>query len=206
MTKRLIIADDHEVVRQGIRELIAPACDMTIVAEAADGVEADRLARETPADLIILDIGLPDYNGIDILKSLRTNGIALPVLFFTMYPQLQYRNFARNSGANGFIGKDSSGDRLLRAIRIILAGGTFFIDSAPVKSMQSIDKDPFLALSGRETEVMRGLLNGISLQNIAMDLHINIKSISTYRARILAKLNIESNVKLVRMAVKYNYF
>ncbi len=197
---RLIIADDHQVVRQGLINILERTADLKVVGEASDGNAAERLAREVPADLLVLDIALPGKHGLQVLESLRSSGCEVPVLLFSMHPAAQYVDFARRKGAQGFVGKDADGDELLGAIRRILAGGTCFPD--PAKTGGTRD-NPFAALSRREAEVMRGLLCGEQLGDIADRLGIGPKSVSTYRRRLLDKLGVGSNAELAALAERH---
>ncbi len=199
---RIIIADDHQVVRQGLRNIIEQAPGLEVVAEAADGAEAERLARELPADLLILDIALPVKRGVQVLASLRASGSTLPVLLFSMHPASQYVDYARRNGGRGFIGKNEDSGALLRAIRRILDGGTSF--PRPRRDVATGD-GPFADLSRREAEVMRGLLRGESLAGIAARLGIGPKSISTYRRRLLDKLGVHSNAELIALVTRQGF-
>lgn len=199
-TARVIIADDHEVVRQGVRNIINQAPDLKVVAEASDGATAERLARELPADLLILDISLPAKRGLQVLQSLRDAGSTLPVLLFSMHPAGQYVGYARQHGAQGFVGKDEEAGRLLQAIRRILAGGMAF-PRARTRALAM--EDPFAALSRREAEVARGLVRGEALATISARLGIGAKSISTYRRRLLDKLGVASNAELAALAARH---
>jgi DNA-binding NarL/FixJ family response regulator len=196
---RLIIADDHQVVRQGLRKIIEQDSGLRVVAEASDGAEAERLARELPAELMILDIALPVKNGMQVLKALHAAGSHPPVLLFSMHPDVQYVNFARRHGARGFVGKDKGAAELLRAIRRILAGGTAF--PRPRDADRGLG-DPCAALSPRETEVLQGLVSGEQLAAMAARLGVGAKSISTYRRRILDKLGVQSNAELIALMVR----
>jgi two-component system invasion response regulator UvrY len=200
---RLIIADDHQVVRQGLRAIIEQTTDMMVIAEATDGAEAERLARELAAELLILDISLPAKRGLQVLESLRASGIQLPVLFFSMHPASQYLTYARRHGAQGFVGKDANSGQLLRAIRRIVRGGTHFPpsgDSGPATHA------PFKTLSRREAEVCRGLVRGEPLATIAERLGVGAKSVSTYRRRILDKLGLNSNADLIALAAHHGEY
>lgn len=205
MKSRLIIADDHEVVRQGLRDLVSRTPDLEIVAEARDGPEAARLARERDADLLLLDLALPGANGVRVLESMRADGVRLPVLLFSMYPAAQYVDHAKKVGAQGFVGKSESSEALLRGIREVLAGREAFPAARPGDEPKP-DGDPFAGLSRRESEVMRGLLAGHSLQRIAEDLGIGAKSVTTYRRRLLDKLRVKSNVELAALAARHGRF
>lgn len=196
---QLIIADDHQVVRQGLRNLVERAVGLTVVAEAADGAAVESLAREIEADLLILDIALPLKRGMQVLESLRAGGCKTPVLLFSMYPASQYVNYARRMGAQGFIGKDASSEELLLAIRRILAGGTSF---PKPKETGDAGQNPFTALSPRENEVLHGLLSGEPLGVIAARLGVGAKTISTYRRRLLDKLGVQSNAELAALAAR----
>jgi len=205
MKARLIVADDHEVVRQGARDYISRTSDLEVVAEASDGEEAERVARAVAADLLILDITLPGRRGLQVLESLRADGIELPVLFFTMCPADQYLEYARHAGAQGFVGKDASLAELLGAARCILAGGTAFA----VPNGEGIDSGavgtPFARISRREAEVLQGLLHGDTLLQISERLAISANSVTTYRRRLLDKLAVRNNAELVALAVRHGY-
>lgn len=196
---RIIVADDHQVVRQGLRDIIARAPGLEVVAEAADGAEAERLALTLPAELLLLDIALPVKRGMQVLESLRVAGSRLPVLLFSMHPAGQYADYARRHGAQGFVGKDEDAGALLRAIRRVLDGGTAF----PRGRRPSVADSPFAALSRREAEVMRGLLRGDPLAAIGERLGVGAKSISTYRRRLLDKLGVASNAELAALAARH---
>lgn len=206
MKHRLIVADDHQVVRQGLRDIFSRTPDLEVVAEAADGGEAERLAREVAADLLLLDVSMPGRRGVQVLESLRAAGIALPVLLFSMYPASQYVDYARRAGAQGFVGKDEDATALLRAIRRVLTGGTAFPgrQGAGHGGRGGTDPaDPFAVLSRREAEVLRGLLRGDSLVDIAARLGIGAKSVTTYRHRLLQKLGVKSNAELAALAARH---
>lgn len=194
---RLILADDHEVVRQGLRNIVEHAGGLKVVGEATDGAEALRQARETPADLLILDIALPVLRGMQVLEQLRGGGSTLPVLFYSMHPANQYVDFARRHGAQGFVGKDEDSNRLLRATRHILMGGTWF------PQVRQGAEQPFDLLSRREADVLRGLAAGESLSAIAVRLGVGAKSVSTYRRRILDKLGAQNNAELIALVLRH---
>ncbi|MBL8494114.1 MAG: response regulator transcription factor [Rhodocyclaceae bacterium] len=202
---RIIVGDDHQVVRQGLRDMLARTTDLEVAAEAADGVEAERLARTLPADMLLLDVSMPRRRGVQVLEALRADGITLPVLFFSMYPPEQYLDYARRAGAQGFVSKSADSAELVQAIRRIAAGGTSFprrVQSGhqPNDPTRSGSGNPFDHLSRREIEVMQGLLQGDSLVQIATTLDVSAKSVSTYRRRILDKLDVHSNAELAALA------
>jgi DNA-binding NarL/FixJ family response regulator len=200
MKSRLIIADDHQVVRQGLRDMVRHRSDLEIVAEAWDGAMAEDVARATMAELLILDIGLPVRRGLAVLERLRGNGFLTPVIFFSLYPAAQYAGPAKKAGAQGFVGKEASADEVLRAIDAVLAGGTSF----PLRP-ELAGGDPFKTLSAREEQVLSGLLAGTSLQDLSETMGLSNKTLSTYRARLLAKLDVTSNAELVALAMCHGY-
>jgi DNA-binding NarL/FixJ family response regulator len=203
MKQRIIIADDHLVVRQGLRDILGQRADLEVVAEASDGVMAEQLVRSILAELLILDIGLPLRRGMAVLERLRADGYGLPVLFFSMYAAAQYAAFAKKAGAQGFVGKEASAAELLRAVYQVLAGGSSFPPSASAVG-RSVN-DTFQTLSPRENQVLQGLLAGISLQELSLRLQVSTKTLSTYRARLLNKLGVQSNSELVALAICYGY-
>jgi RNA polymerase sigma factor (sigma-70 family) len=209
MKQRIIIADDHLVVRQGLRDILGLRADLEVVAEAADGVMAEQLVRSTLAELLILDIGLPLRRGMPLLERLRADGYALPVLFFSMYPAAQYAAAARKAGAQGFVGKEASAEELLEAVYRVLAGGTSFPPSAEAQGQQGSFNvnvnDVFAALSPRERQVLQCLLAGTSLQELSLVLGLSNKTVSTYRSRLLNKLGAHSNAELVALAICHGY-
>jgi len=197
---RLIVADDHEVVRQGLRDMVAHTPDLEVVAEAGDGLAAEKLARTVAADLLILDIAMPLKRGIQVLEALRAQGNTMPVMFFSMYPASQYVDYARRAGAQGFVSKDAAASGILRAMRRILAGGTHFPAVLSETSPADAGGQLLAKLSRREVEVMQGLLEGTSLIEIAARLGVSPQSVTTYRRRLLEKLGVKANVELVELA------
>lgn len=199
--RRLLVADDHAVVRDGLREIVKRGPELAVVAEAADGDEALRLAWEGDCDLLVLDISLPCRNGIEVLRELRAGGSSLPVLFFSMHPASQYADYARRLGAQGFLSKDADGDAVRTALLRVLEGGTAFPPKARAPSARG-NHDPFARLSRREAEVVAGLLRGDSLEHIAQGLGVSAKSVTTYRRRLLDKLGVDSNAELAALAAR----
>lgn len=199
MNARLLIVDDHPVVRNGLRALLQADAGLQVVGEATDGVEAEALARRQAAELMLLDVQLPRRSGIEVLQSLRRDGIALPVLFYSMVPVPQYAAFLRRAGAQGILGKDASDPQVLQAVHSVLAGGQVF--PGPARRPQPAVKRAVAAqaLSPREAQVLEGLVAGRTLVEIAAALGIGVPSVSTYRRRILDKLDCASNADLIRI-------
>ena len=200
MTTRILIADDHQVVRQGLAGILSNRAGFEVVGEAEDGVAAEAMARSIPADLLILDIGLPLRRGLAVCENLRADHMAIPILFFSMYPPSQYSAVARKIGAQGFVGKESGAHTILAAVDHVLAGRNCF-GSHEKRSGAAATGNPFASLSTREHEVLLGIVAGQSLTRLAQELGLNTKTLSTYRSRILTKLNVDSNSELVSLAI-----
>lgn len=199
--QRLILADDHPIVVDGLSTLFA-AQGVQVVAVARDADEAERLALQTPADLLLLDVALPKRSGIRVLESLRRGGCTLPVLFYTMVPVAQYTAYMRRAGAQGVVSKAADAPALLQAVDTVLAGGTAFPaanDDGAGNARGRAGKAT--TLSPREAEVMQGLLDGHSLVAIAAELGISVPTATTYRRRVLDKLGVASNAELIRLMV-----
>jgi len=205
MRARIIIADDHLVVRQGLRSILSGSDELEVIAEVEDGASAERMARTVSADLLILDIGLPLRRGVEVCQRLRADSIFLPILFFSMYPPSQYNAVARKIGAQGFLGKDSTSASILNAVAQVLMGQTYFSDSDRALGADARESDPFACLSPRETQVLRGLVLGQSLTDQSRQMGINIKTLSTYRARILGKLGKTSNADLIALSLTHGF-
>ncbi len=185
--------------------MVARAPELEVVAEATDGAEAERLARTVQADLLLLDIALPVKRGMQVLESLRKDGVSLPVLIFSMYPAEQYASYARKAGAQGFVSKEADSADLLRAIRRVAAGGTSFPRAEDGGRKAAMQSNPFAVLSAREAEVMQGLVKGSTLREIAAGIGVGAKSVTTYRRRLLDKLGVRSNAELVALAARFGY-
>lgn len=204
MKSRLILADDHPMVRQGLRDLIALTPDLEVVAEASNGFEAEHLARTMAADLLLLDVTMPQRNGVTVLEALRADCIALPVLFFTMTDVHQYAAYVSHVGAQGIVGKEAGAAELLQAMRQILGGGTCFPAAAPAGQVTAINTPAAGVLSARENQVMQGLLRGDSQVAIAAELGVSNASVNTYRRRILEKLGVNNTAELIKLRSRSN--
>ncbi len=199
MNARLIVADDHPIVREGLRGLVARHEGLEVVAEAADGATAEALARSMPAELLVMDVAMPQRNGIQALEALRRDGIPLPVIFYTMVPVPQYAAYLRRAGAQGIVGKDEDEAALVCAIREVLAGGTAFPPGLAARRTRSAMGGLAAGLSAREGQVLQGLLAGRPLVAIAAELGIGVPSVSTYRRRVLDKFGVSNNAELIRI-------
>ena len=205
---RLMIADDHAVVRNGIKLMLALAPDMELVAEAVDGAVVLHQVRDGELDLLLLDMNMPGISGVDLIRRVKLCRPELPILVFTMHNDTQLAMRALKAGASGFITKDSEPETLLAAIRKVSAGGRYL---DPVVSEQiAMDVTstkiqlPHTQLSDRELEVFLMLVAGKSNNEIAEKLCISNKTISTYKTQLMEKMNLHSVADLVRYAVQYD--
>jgi len=204
---RVLLADDHSIVRAGLRRLVEDAGDMVVVAEAADGREAIKKVRECPPDVAVIDLSMPGMDGLEVVGRLLSHDPKLPVLILTMHEEEQYVVRAIEAGAMGYVTKRSAAEQLLQAIRKVHAGGRFLSESASEALATRMAKgaaarSPLDTLSTREIQVLRGLALGKSNREIAETYHISTKTIDTYRARLLRKLNLRNNAELTRFAIQ----
>ncbi|MDH5784956.1 MAG: response regulator transcription factor [Chromatiales bacterium] len=204
---KILIVDDHAVVRQGIKQIISEMDGPLQVAEAGNGSDAIRMLREGQWDMVLLDINLPGKNGIEILKQIKAEWKKLPVLMLSMYSEEQYAMRAIRSGASGYMTKETAPDELLNAINKVMHGGRYI--SAEVAEKLVFDQDeggdelPHHLLSDREYEVLRRIASGHTVSEIAEQLNLSVKTISTYRSRILEKMKMKHNAELTHYAIKH---
>jgi DNA-binding NarL/FixJ family response regulator len=200
----LLIADDHWVVRQALRTVVAGRPDLIIVGEAADGFQAVELSDKLKPDLMLLDISLPGISGMQVLEQLNTRAVSPSVIVFTMHPADQYARHVRGLGAKGFLSKDSDAGTILSTLDRIMKGEVVFPlqPSTEKTRRKQAPRRTVDLLSKREEEVLRGLVRGERNAAIAQHLGISSKTISTYRCRIFEKLNVENNAELVAFATR----
>jgi DNA-binding NarL/FixJ family response regulator len=203
---RLVIVDDHAIVRRGMRQLVAEAGDMEVVGEAADYGELAALLRTCECDVLLLDIAIPGKNGIDILKALRERYPRIRVLVLSMYPEDQYGMRSLRAGAAGYLTKGSAPEKLLEAIRQVAAGRRFitpqFAETLAASVAEPDARAPHELLSDREFQTLRLIASGRKLSEVASDLSLSPKTVSVYRARVLEKLKLRTNAELTRYAVQ----
>lgn len=204
---RILVADDHAVVRRGVLQILDEAPEAFVVDEASSGREVLRAARERNYDLILLDIALPDINGMEVLNNLQNEHPTISVLMLSMYPEKQYASRALKAGASGYLTKDSAPDELLRAVRRIMQGGKYVTQSLAEELVAELTGEGggelHKNLSGREYQVMLLMADGKTVSDIAQELSLSVKTISTYRARILEKLDLESTAEIIRYAFRH---
>jgi two-component system invasion response regulator UvrY len=205
---RILICDDHLIVRQGLKQILSDAPDIEIAGEAGSGAEAMRLARQGGFDLLLLDIALPGRDGLDVLKQCRAEFPKLPVLVLSTYPEGQYAVRSLRMGASGYLNKGADVDLMMEAIRKAAAGGVFVTVSQAEALAASIrgpqDRAPHEMLSTREYQVFQLIAEGLSVAKIAERLSLSPNTVSTYRARIFEKTGATNEVEVALYAVRRN--
>jgi DNA-binding NarL/FixJ family response regulator len=203
---KILIADDHPIVRKGLKEIIEETSDMKVIDEASTGQEVLEKVFKTEFDVVLLDISMPGKSGLEILKELKSHRSKLTILVLSMHPEEQYAVQVFKAGASGYLTKESAPDELLTALRKVSKGGKYVSSSLAEKLAYALEKDvekaPHEILSAREYEVLRKIASGKTVTDIARELFLSPKTISTYRTRILEKMNMKNNVDLVRYALK----
>jgi DNA-binding NarL/FixJ family response regulator len=199
---RVLIADDHKIVRDGLKRILAATTDIECAGEAPGGDEALALVKANDYDVALVDMSMPGLSGIDLVKRLRAEKPRLRLLVLSMHGEHQYAARALKAGASGYLTKDSASEQLLGAIRKVAAGGVH-ISEAAAASIVSQQKASHEALSDREFEVMRLLVEGLSPTEIGERLHLSVKTVSTHKTRILEKLSLGSTAELVRYAMEH---
>lgn len=203
---RILIADDHPVIRRGIRHIVATEEDLNVVDEADDGPALLAMARSVEHDLVLLDLSMPHANGLDVLKQLKRERPGIPVLVLTMHAEHQFAIRALKSGASGYLMKDAAPEDLVKAIRKVVAGGRY-LSAYTAEQLAShlgdaFERAPHETLSDREYQVLRMIASGKSTRQIAEDLGLSIKTIATYRIRIFKKMHIKTAAELAAYVVR----
>jgi DNA-binding NarL/FixJ family response regulator len=204
----ILIADDHTIVREGLKQILAETADMVVTDEAVNGLDVVEKAAKQNFDVVLLDISMPGRNGLDVLKQLRAEHPHLPVLILSMYSEEQYAMRALRAGAAGYLTKDSASDELILAIRKISSGkkylGPSLAEKLAVYLEHGEDKALHEALSDREYQVMCMIASGKAVKEIGEELNLSVKTISTYRARILDKMRMKTNAALTHYVIQNN--
>ena len=205
---RVLVADDHAVVRRGILQILNETRGMVVAGEAWTGRQAIEEVLAHDYDVLVLDIVMPDGNGIEVLEQLRTLETKLPILILSIYPDRQYARRALKLGAAGYLTKDSAADELVAAIRKVAQGGKYITRSLAEELAAELagesEKPPHETLSNRERQVMTLIATGKSVTEIATELSLSVKTISTYRTRILDKLGLGNNAEIIRYALEHS--
>ncbi len=203
---KILVADDHPVVRQGLKQIIAETSDMVVADEVSNGWELFSKVRASYYDVVLLDISMPGVNGVDILKQLKNERPGLPVLILSIHPEEQYAVRALRAGASGYLTKESTPDELVAAIRKVSKGRKYVSSSLAERLASDLENNdeqlPHKALSDREYRVMCMIASGKTVTEIAEELSLSLKTISTYRSRILEKMRMKNNAELTYYAIK----
>ena len=204
---RILIADDHPIVRQGLKQILAEEPDMRVEGEAQNSQEVLQLVVKQAWDVIILDITMPGRGGMDVLRIIKHDYPHLPVLVLSMHPEDQYGVRALKAGAEGYMTKESAPGELVKAIRKIVAGGKYLTPALAEKiafvfTEKNHGKSPHEKLSDREYQILRMIASGKSVGEIAAELFLSPKTISTYRSRILNKMGMKNNAELIHYAIQ----
>lgn len=204
---RVLLADDHEVVREGLKRMLADVPDLRVVAEAAQGAEVMAALRREAIDVVVLDLSMPGRSGVDLIRQIRAEFVRLPILVLTMHQEEQYAVRAIRAGAFGYLTKGTPASELIVAMRTVAAGRRLIsprvAELLALEAQPSGDPLPHQALSDREFEVFRLLVEGKSVGEIAQQLFVSVKTVSTHKTRILQKMSLASVPDLVRYAIKH---
>jgi two-component system invasion response regulator UvrY len=203
---RILIADDHPIVRAGLKQILAEASDIEVAAEAGDGHELLNRVRKGDIDVALLDISMPGLTGLDALKQIKIENPNLPILVLSMHPEDQYGIRVLKAGAAGYLMKSAAPDQLIGAIRKVQRGGRYVSPSLAEKMAFDLQTGasglPHETLSDREYQVLCMIASGKTVKQIAAELALSEKTVSTYRTRILDKMNMQSNSELTHYAIK----
>ena len=202
----VFIADDHAIVRQGLNQIVSDTTDIRLAGEAATGPETMRLVRGGTCDVLVLDLNMPGISGIDILHALKNERPELPVLVLSMQAEDQYAVRCLKAGASGYLTKESAPEELVEAIRQVVAGGNYvsrgLADSLAARLNETKARPGHETLSDREFQILQLMGAGKSATEIAGELSLSVKTVSTYRGRILRKLNLKTSAEIIQYAIR----
>ncbi len=209
MSIRVILVDDHQIMLQGLRALLEKQADMEVIAEAGEGRTALRLARDLSPDVIILDVAMPDLNGIETARMITSEMPTIKIIALSMHSDRRFVVEMLKAGASGYLLKDCALEDLVRAIRVVMANQTYLSPEVAgtvveeyVRRSPSGDTSAFSVLTVREREVLQLLAEGLSTKNIAAHLHVSVKTIETHRQHIMEKLDTHNIADLIKYAVR----
>lgn len=209
MTKqiRVLIADDHAIIRQGLKQILSETPDLVVAGEASNGIEVMHLVRDGLGDIVLMDVSMPDRNGIDALKLIKKEYPRLPVLVLSMHPEEHYALRALKAGAAGYVTKQSAPESLVNAIRQVAAGKKYVSPAVAQQLAEAITDDderpPHEKLSDREYQTLVLIASGKALSQIAEELNLSVKTVSVYRARLLEKMKMKNNAELTHYGLKH---
>jgi DNA-binding NarL/FixJ family response regulator len=204
---RVVIADDHTIVREGLRQLLQASVDFDIVSEARDGHEVMQRVRELDFDVLLLDMSMPGKSGMELIKQVKSERPRLRILVLSMHQEHQYAVRAIKAGASGYLTKESASSQLAAAIRKVACGGAFIsaevAEQLALGAMPQAEGLPHTALSDREYQVFRLLVSGKTVSDIGAELNLSVKTVSTHKARLLQKMGVANQTELVHYAIRH---
>jgi DNA-binding NarL/FixJ family response regulator len=204
---RIVIADDHPIVREGLKQVLGLAADLAVAGEAQNGQEVMQRVRELDFDVLLLDMSMPGKSGIELIKQVHAEKSRLRILVLSMHQEEQYAVRAIRAGAVGYLTKDSASTQLVPAIRKVAGGGVFITNAVAEQlalgAMPQSDGPPHSALSDREFQIFRLLVSGRAVTDIGEELNLSVKTVSTHKARIMQKMNMSNPVELIRYAIRH---
>jgi len=204
---KILVVDDHTIVREGLKQILSEVPDIIVAGEASDGNQALNQVYKGDYDLVLLDIAMPGIRGLDVLKQLKTEKPDLPILMLSMYPEEQYAVRTLKAGASGYLTKESAPEELIAAIRKVCAGGKYVTSSLAEKLAlyleTDFEKSAHELLSDREYQVVLMIASGKTVSQIATELSLSVKTISTNRSRALTKMGMKTNAELTYYAIKH---
>jgi DNA-binding NarL/FixJ family response regulator len=204
---RIVIADDHTIVREGLKQLLSAAADLRVIGEAQNGHDVLKRVRENDFEVLLLDMSMPGKSGIELIKQVRAEKPKLRILVLSMHEEEQYAVRALKAGAAGYMTKESAGAQLLAAIRKVAGGGAFIspavAEQFALGAMPQTEGPPHTALSDREFQVFQMLVQGVSVSAIADRLNLSVKTVSTHKANIMQKMNMTNQSELIRYALNH---
>lgn len=204
---RVLIADDHAIIRQGLKQILSETDDLEVTGEADGGIPAVQMIRDHQYDVVLMDISMPDRNGIDALKLIRKENPRVPVLMLSMHPEEQYAIRALRAGAAGYLSKQGAPEQLVTAIRQV-ASGKKYVSAAVAEELanainEDLDRPAHEKLSDREYQTLCMISSGKTLTQIAEELNLSVKTVSVYRSRLLEKMKLHNNAELTHYGLKH---
>lgn len=204
---RILIADDHAIVRGGLKQLLSGQSDFIVAGEAANGLEALKQIREQPFDVVLMDMSMPGRSGIELIKQIKSEKSRLAIMVLSMHKEEQYAVRALKAGALGYLTKESAPDQLVAAIRKVASGGAFISSGVAERLALELggnhDADPHTLLSDREYQIFRMIVLGVPIGVIAGELSLSVKTVSTHKTRILQKMRMASSAELIHYAIRH---
>lgn len=204
---RILIADDHAIVRGGLKQLLSGQSDFLVAGEAANGLEALKQIREQPFDVVLMDMSMPGRSGTELIKLVKAEKPRLAILVLSMHKEEQYAVRALKAGALGYLTKESAPDQLVAAIRKVASGGAFISSGVAERLALELggnhDADPHALLSDREYQIFRMIVSGTPIGGIADELSLSVKTVSTHKTRILQKMRMTSSAELIHYAIRH---